>query len=138
MNFPNLSFLIVIFLALLQATDAVRQSLGCSKNRRRRFRPGRTTTIKRKVPGTQRRMHSITLPRNYRQNNETPPPLVFYFHGWSGDHRECGSGCTVIPKKEKYSFLTVSMTGYGEYYAHYSMHFSNGHHHSLMKLKSIN
>eukprot|EP00551_Chaetoceros_affinis_P006534 CAMPEP_0203664800 /NCGR_PEP_ID=MMETSP0090-20130426/2141_1 /ASSEMBLY_ACC=CAM_ASM_001088 /TAXON_ID=426623 /ORGANISM="Chaetoceros affinis, Strain CCMP159" /LENGTH=383 /DNA_ID=CAMNT_0050528161 /DNA_START=13 /DNA_END=1164 /DNA_ORIENTATION=- len=115
-----LSFLFYILCIFEASTtpikaDAVRPSLGCSKNRMpRKFFPGRTKVIKRTVSGTQQRKHAITLPNNYKQNNvEAPPPLVFYFHGWSGDHKECGGGCKNVPKRNKYSFMTVSMTGYG-------------------------
>ncbi len=105
-------FVLCVFQALVTPTDAVRPSLGCGNgDTPEGFFPGQTTVIQRKVPGTQARRHDITLPANY-DTTTVPPPLMFYFHGWSGNSRECGSDCTKT--SSDYGFLSVSMTGYGE------------------------
>jgi len=94
--------------------------MGCGKDLPTNFAPGQTTILKRKVPGTQRRAHAISLPGNYTNTGTTaevsssPPPLMFYFHGWSGNRKECGRDCTKSATDR--GFLSVSMTGYGKNY----------------------
>ncbi len=97
--------------------EAVRPSDGCYRNRLpKKYQPGQTTKVKRKVKGTPRRTHSITLPSTYDMDPnvvlDDPPPLLLFFHGWGGSHNSCGERCTV--DAPDHGFVTVTMTGYGK------------------------
>ena len=101
------------FLQAFAAIEAVRPSRGCKRKRvAKGYVPGETTVLNRKVRGAQRRKHRVTLPPNYTPRAETPPPLMFYFHGWGGNSNNCDD-CDQAASER--GFLTVSMTGYGKY-----------------------
>jgi len=95
---------------------AVRPSLGCSSKSSTalglELTPGETYNFDRTAPGTQTRTHRITIPGNYDSVDEnSPSPVLLYFHGWGGNHKSCGDRChSEAPDR---GFVSLSMTGYG-------------------------
>jgi len=90
-------------------------SPGCFKNKNEGIGagigPGETTVIKIKLPDTQRRTHSLTLPTDYKQKMKSDPaPLLMYFHGWGGNHNECGTRCTTDAAEK--GFVSLTLSGY--------------------------
>jgi dienelactone hydrolase len=51
-------------------------------------------------------MHTFTIPANY--SSEVPTPLLIYFHGWGGDHKECGNLCR---QASEHGFITAALSG---------------------------
>ena len=110
------SFYFVVLLSPWSSslTNGERLSSGCNNNDSpdppfEGVQPGETFKIKRRVSGTQRRTHEITLPRNY--DAQTPSPMMLYFHGWTGNENSCGRKCEVEAAKK--GFVSVAMSGYG-------------------------
>ena len=52
--------------------------------------------------------HTIYLPSKY--STKVPAPVILYFHGHGGDHRECGSLCEKFAPDE--GFISVALSGY--------------------------
>jgi len=102
------------FFFFLPSIHAVTPSPGCSNPPSEGelgygLRPGKFTNFRRELLNTQRRTHRLHLPDDY--NDDAPPPLMMYFHGWGGNHDSCGDTCSVTALEK--GFVVVTMSGYG-------------------------
>jgi len=112
---PLLLIIIVCSLPIVPFIHAVRPSLGCASTSDTGLgsdlTPGESMEFTRTVPGTQQRTHSLTIPNNYGKVETSPSPLLLFFHGWGGNHKECGPRCNSLAADR--GFVSVALTGYG-------------------------
>jgi len=103
------------YLTIIPLVHAVRPSPGCLSTSNTGLGsgldPGEWTDFIRTVPGTQQRKHRLTIPINYSKDQNSPSPVLLYFHGWGGDYTSCGKRCQ--SEAADRGFVSVAMTGYG-------------------------
>lgn len=103
------------YLTIFPLVYAVRPSSGCQSTSNTGLGsgidPGEWIDFTRAVPDTQTRKHRLTIPINYSKDDNSPSPVLLFFHGWGGDYRSCGKRCQ--SEAADRGFVSVAMTGYG-------------------------
>ena len=58
-------------------------------------------------------LHTLTVPAGYKHG--TPTKALLFFHGWGGDHSECGAYCSASAASA--GFVTVALSGHNAAWA---------------------